>query len=122
MAIDPSRRYRYRRAGKDEVATVPFDALTGLKAFVVANVPDIGAPKEIYFPICSATAEAAMGVDVPLWHDHVRAKIQYACVRVNGRLTPVACITVPDRDDPRVARVWSARPLSASISRLLSKR
>jgi transposase len=36
---------------KSEIATVPFDALTGLKAFVVANaLTDIGAPKEIISP------------------------------------------------------------------------
>ena len=33
---------------KSEIAQVPFEALTGLKAFVVANaLTDIGAPKEI---------------------------------------------------------------------------
>ena len=33
---------------KTDIASVPFEALTGLKAFVVANaLSDIGAPKEI---------------------------------------------------------------------------
>jgi succinyl-CoA synthetase beta subunit len=37
---------------KSQVAQVPFDALTGLKAFVVANaLTDIGAPKEIISPL-----------------------------------------------------------------------
>src|SRR5437764_9669828 len=37
---------------KSEVATVPFDPLTGLKAFVVANaLAEIGAPKEIISPL-----------------------------------------------------------------------
>ena len=37
---------------KGQVAQVPFDALTGLKAFVVANaLTDIGAPKEIISPL-----------------------------------------------------------------------
>ena len=37
---------------KSDVATVPFEALTGLKAFVVANaLTDIGAPKEIISPL-----------------------------------------------------------------------
>src|SRR5215211_2804555 len=37
---------------KNQVARVPFDALTGLKAFVVANaLSDIGAPKEIISPL-----------------------------------------------------------------------
>ena len=37
---------------KSDVAIVPFEALTGLKAFVVANaLTDIGAPKEIISPL-----------------------------------------------------------------------
>ena len=35
-----------------DIANVPFDALTGLKAFVVANaLTDLGAPKEIISPL-----------------------------------------------------------------------
>ena len=34
------------------IANVPFEALTGLKAFVVANsLSDIGAPKELISPL-----------------------------------------------------------------------
>jgi len=37
---------------KTQIARVPFEALTGLKAFVVANaLTDIGAPKEIISPL-----------------------------------------------------------------------
>ena len=37
---------------KTQIANVPFDALTGLKAFVVANaLSDIGAPKEVISPL-----------------------------------------------------------------------
>ena len=37
---------------KKHVAMVPFDPLTGLKAFVVANaLTEIGAPKEIISPL-----------------------------------------------------------------------
>src|SRR6476646_8971037 len=37
---------------KSQVAMVPFDPLTGLKAFVVANaLTEIGAPKEIISPL-----------------------------------------------------------------------
>ena len=37
---------------KSEIVTVPFDALTGLKAFIVANaLADIGAPREIVSPL-----------------------------------------------------------------------
>ena len=34
---DPSGRRRHRGVGKEQVANIPFDPLTGLKAFVVAN-------------------------------------------------------------------------------------
>jgi succinyl-CoA synthetase beta subunit len=40
---------------KRRLAQVPFEALTGLKAFVVANaLSDIGAPKEIISPLVQA--------------------------------------------------------------------
>ena len=55
---------------KSDVAIVPFEALTGLKAFVVANaLTDIGAPKEIISPLGAAPAEA-LGAGAPLRDDH----------------------------------------------------
>ena len=91
--------------GKDELATVPFDALTGLKAFVVANaLSDIGAPKEIISPLVQQLPK--------LWelmHHYGMTTLELNPIRMrpgkNGRLTPVACDFKCgfDRDDPRVA-------------------
>ena len=43
--------------GKDQIANVPFEALTGLKAFVVANaLTDIGAPERDHLAAGPAAA------------------------------------------------------------------
>ena len=101
---------------KDEVATVPFDALTGLKAFVVANaLSDIGAPKEIISPLVQQLPK--------LWelmHHYGMTTLELNPIRMrpgkNGRLTPVACDFKCgfDRDDPRVARLGLPDQLFAS--------
>jgi succinyl-CoA synthetase beta subunit len=92
---------------KSEIATVPFDALTGLKAFVVANaLADIGAPREIVSPLVQHLPK--------LWelmHHYGMTTLELNPIRMrpdgNGRLTPVACDFKCgfDRDDPRVARL-----------------
>jgi succinyl-CoA synthetase beta subunit len=92
---------------RSEVATVPFDALTGLKAFVVANaLTDIGAPKEIISPLVQHLPK--------LWelmHHYGMTTLELNPIRMrvdgNGKLTPVACDFKCgfDRDDPRVARL-----------------
>jgi succinyl-CoA synthetase beta subunit len=92
---------------KNEVATVPFDALTGLKAFVVANaLTDICAPKEIISPLVQHLPK--------LWelmHHYGMTTLELNPIRMRpdkgGRLTPVACDFKCsfDRDDPRVARL-----------------
>jgi succinyl-CoA synthetase beta subunit len=92
---------------KSEIATVPFDALTGLKAFVVANaLSDIGAPREIVSPLVQHLPK--------LWelmHHYGMTTLELNPIRMrpegNGRLTPVACDFKCgfDRDDPRVARL-----------------
>ncbi|MEM8957278.1 MAG: ATP citrate lyase citrate-binding domain-containing protein [Pseudomonadota bacterium] len=92
---------------KTDIATVPFDALTGLKAFVVANaLSDIGAPKEIISPLVQQLPK--------LWelvHHYGMTTLELNPIRMrpgrNGRLTPVACDFKCgfDRDDPRVARL-----------------
>ena len=102
--------------GKDELATVPFDALTGLKAFVVANaLSDIGAPKEIISPLVQQLPK--------LWelmHHYGMTTLELNPIRMrpgkNGRLTPVACDFKCgfDRDDPRVARLGLPDQLFAS--------
>jgi succinyl-CoA synthetase beta subunit len=92
---------------KSEVATVPFEALTGLKAFVVANaLTDIGAPREIISPLVQHLPK--------LWelmHHYGMTTLELNPIRMrpsrDGRLTPVACDFKCgfDRDDPRVGRL-----------------
>src|ERR1700753_2577021 len=46
------RMHTIEELDQTQIANVPFDALTGLKAFVVANaLSDVGAPKEIISPL-----------------------------------------------------------------------
>ena len=92
---------------KAEIATVPFEALTGLKAFVVANaLTDIGAPREIISPLVQQLPK--------LWelmHYYGMTTLELNPIRLRpdrgGRLTPVACDFKCgfDRDDPRVGRL-----------------
>ena len=92
---------------KKQVAQVPFEALTGLKAFVVANaLSDIGAPKEIISPLVQHLPK--------LWelmHHYGMTTLELNPIRMrpgrDGRLTPVACDFKCgfDRDDPRWHRL-----------------
>jgi succinyl-CoA synthetase beta subunit len=92
---------------KGLVAQVPFEALTGLKAFVVANaLSDIGAPKEIISPLVQHLPK--------LWemvHHYGMTTLELNPIRMrpgrDGRLTPVACDFKCgfDRDDPRWHRL-----------------
>lgn len=102
--------------GKGDIATVPFDALTGLKAFVVANaLADIGAPREIVSPLVQQLPK--------LWelmHHYGMTTLELNPIRMrpgrDGRLTPVACDFKCgfDRDDPRVARLGLPAHLGAA--------
>src|SRR6185295_10601340 len=92
---------------KGEVAMVPFDPLTGLKAFVVANaLTEIGAPKEIISPLVQQLPKLW-----ELFHDFGMTTLELNPIRMRedskGRLTPVACDFKCgfDRDDPRWARL-----------------
>lgn len=90
-----------------EIATVPFDALTGLKAFVVANaLSDIGAPRPIISPLVQQLPK--------LWdlvHHYGMTTLELNPIRMraerNGRLTAIACDFKCgfDRDDHRVERL-----------------
>ena len=92
---------------KRDIANIPFDALTGLKAFVVANaLTDIGAPKEIISPLVQHLPK--------LWellHHYGMTTLELNPIRMradrDGRLTPVACDFKCgfDRDDPRWHRL-----------------
>lgn len=73
------------------VAMVPFDALTGLKAFVVANaLSEIGAPNEIISPLVQQLPKLW-----DLFHDFGMTTLELNPIRMredkNGRLTPVVC-------------------------------
>jgi succinyl-CoA synthetase beta subunit len=92
---------------KTQVAQIPFDPLTGLKAFVVANaLVDIGAPKEIISPLVQHLPRLW-----ELFHDFGMTTLELNPIRMRadrrGRLTPVACDFKCgfDRDDPRWHRL-----------------
>jgi succinyl-CoA synthetase beta subunit len=92
---------------KKHLATVPFDPLTGLKAFVVANaLTEIGAPKEIISPLVQQLPKLW-----ELFHNFGMTTLELNPIRMrtdkNGRLTPVACDFKCgfDRDDPRWLRL-----------------
>ncbi len=93
--------------GNDEIATVPFDALTGLKAFVVANaLSDIGAPREIILPLVQQLPRPW-----EFMHHYDMTTPELNPIRMqpggSGRLAPVACDLRSgfDRDDPRLLRL-----------------
>jgi len=92
---------------RKQIARVPFEALTGLKAFVVANaLTDIGAPKEIISPLVQHLPK--------LWelmHHYGMTTLELNPIRMRpgreGRLTPIACDFKCgfDRDDSRWERL-----------------
>lgn len=92
---------------KKYVAQVPFDPLTGLKSFVVANaLTEIGAPKEIISPLVQHLPKLW-----ELFHNFGMTTLELNPIRMRpdskGRLTPVACDfkCAFDRDDPRWQRL-----------------
>src|ERR1700756_8417 len=92
---------------KSQVAQVPFEALTGLKAFVVANaLSDVGAPKEIISPLVQHLPKLW-----DLFHLYGMTTLELNPIRMavgrDGRLTPKACDFKGgfDRDDPRWQRL-----------------
>ena len=92
---------------KKYVAEVPFEALTGLKAFVIANaLGDIGAPREIISPLVQNLPKLW-----ELFHHYGLTTLELNPIRMSpgrgGRLVPVACDFKCgfDRDDPRRERL-----------------
>jgi succinyl-CoA synthetase beta subunit len=92
---------------KKDVAEVPFEALTGLKAFVIANaLTDIGAPREIISPLVQNLPKLW-----ELFHHYGLTTLELNPIRMSpgrgGRLVPVACDFKCgfDRDDPRRERL-----------------
>ena len=89
------------------VAQVPFDPLTGLKAFVVANaLSELEAPKAIISPLVQQLPKLW-----ELYHNFGMTTLELNPIRMRadaqGRLTPVACDFKCgfDRDDPRWSRL-----------------
>jgi len=100
---------------KDQIAEIPFDALTGLKSFVITNaLTDIGAPKEIISPLAQNLPKLW-----DLFHYNGMTTLELNPIRMmptgKGHLTPVACDFKCgfDRDDPRVKRLNLPKELFA---------
>lgn len=101
---------------RDKVAQVPFEALTGLKAFVIANaLSDLKAPREIISPLVQHLPR--------LWelvHNYGMTTLELNPIRMapdgRGRLLPVACDFKCgfDRDDLRWERLGLPDHLFAS--------
>ena len=93
--LDPSR-----------VARIPFDPLTGLKAFVVANaLSDLNAPTPLISPLVQQLPKLW-----ELYHNFGLTTLELNPIRMQplrGRLVPVACDFKCgfDRDDPRWQRL-----------------
>jgi succinyl-CoA synthetase beta subunit len=98
---------------KGLVAQVPFDPLTGLKAFVVANaLSELNAPKQIISPLVQNLPKLW-----ELYHNFGMTTLELNPIRMRpdakGRLTPVACDFKCgfDRDDLR----WQRLDLPAQL-------
>ncbi|HVK57039.1 MAG TPA: ATP citrate lyase citrate-binding domain-containing protein [Burkholderiales bacterium] len=92
---------------KSMIAQIPFDPLTGLKAFVVANaLSELNAPKQIISPLVQQLPKLW-----ELYHNFGMTTLELNPIRMRpdrqGRLTPVACDFKCgfDRDDPRWQRL-----------------
>src|SRR5213595_2871902 len=92
---------------KKLVASVPFDPLTGLKAFVVANaLSALDAPKQLISPLVQQLPKLW-----ELFHNFGMTTLELNPIRLRedkgGRLTPIACDFKCgfDRDDPRWQRL-----------------
>jgi succinyl-CoA synthetase beta subunit len=92
---------------KSMVAQVPFDPLTGMKAFVVANaLSRLNAPKQLISPLVQQLPRLW-----ELYHDFGMTTLELNPIRMRpekqGRLAPVACDFKCgfDRDDPRWQRL-----------------
>jgi succinyl-CoA synthetase beta subunit len=92
---------------KSQMRQVPFDPLTGLKAFVVANaLSELNAPKAIISPLVQHLPKLW-----ELYHGFGMTTLELNPIRMRpdgkGRLTPVACDFKCgfDRDDQRWLRL-----------------
>lgn len=100
----------------DKIAVVPFDPLTGLKAFHIANaLEDLGAPKEIISPLVQNLPKLWT-----LYNNYGMNMLEINPIRMKpnakGRLVPVACDFKGsfDQDDPAWKRLNLPSHLFAS--------
>ncbi len=98
---------------REAIATIPFDALTGFKGFIVANALDsIDAPHEIISPLVQNLPRLW-----DLFNNYGMSLLELNPIRMmpkdNGRLVPVACDfkCAFDTDDP----AWERLHLPASL-------
>ncbi|MFQ5560813.1 MAG: ATP-grasp domain-containing protein, partial [Nitrospinota bacterium] len=101
---------------KDKIKEVPFDPLTGLKSFHIANaLAELGAPKEIISPL----VQALPGLWT-LYNNYGMNVLEINPIRMSpnkkGRLVPVACDFKGsfDIDDPSWKRLNLPSHLFAS--------
>jgi succinyl-CoA synthetase beta subunit len=92
---------------EDKIANVPFDPLTGLKAFHVSNaLADLGAPPELISPLVQNLPKLW-----DLYNNYGMIMLEINPIRMmpgkKGRLTPVACDFKAsfDQDDPAWKRL-----------------
>jgi len=92
---------------KSQIANVPFDPLTGMKAFVVANaLSHLDAPKQLISPLVQQLPKLW-----ELYHNFGMTTLELNPIRMRedrtGRLLPVACDFKCgfDRDDQRWQRL-----------------
>ncbi len=97
----------------EHIATIPFDALTGFKGFIVANALDsIDAPREIISPLVQNLPKLW-----DLFNNYGMSLLELNPIRMmptgGGRLIPVACDfkCAFDTDDP----AWQRLKLPASL-------
>ena len=96
---------------RSQVRQVPFDPLTGLKSFVVANaLSELNAPHAIVSPLVQQLPKLW-----ELFHNFGMTTLELNPIRMSpdrrGRLSPIACDFKCgfDRDDPRwQRRAWPA--------------
>lgn len=100
----------------EKIANVPFDPLTGLKAFHVSNaLMSLGAPRDVISPLVQNLPKLW-----DLYNNYGMILLEINPIRMapgkKGRLTPVACDLkcAFDQDDPAWKRLGLASHLFAS--------
>ena len=99
----------------EKIAVVPFDPLTGLKAFHVSNaLTELGAPTEVISPLVQNLPKLW-----DLYNNYGMMMLELNPIRMmnnKGRLTPVACDfkCAFDQDDPAWKRLQLPTHLFAS--------